>query len=165
MLLFLSRTLFPLPLSYSPFTGVLSLSLSLRMTNPLSLLPSIYSLRLVEYSWLPSSLTYVDGAWFDYSWQGICSIENNGNGLELVPTSKRLLGSYIPQDNTKLPRSWAALGKYSLRPIHKWSTWACLTYNQWKGHTIGLGLKNVLGVCTGQGPRRSGPKAVCRTII
>ena len=41
---------------------------SLRMTNPFSLLTSpIYSLRLVECSWLRSGLTCVGGVRFDYS--------------------------------------------------------------------------------------------------
>ena len=38
--------------------------------------------------------------------------------LELVPTSKRLLGSDIPQGDTELPRSRATSGKYIPRPTH-----------------------------------------------
>ena len=33
--------------------------------------------------------------------------------LELVPYSKRLLDSDIPQGNTRLPRSWVVPSKYS----------------------------------------------------
>ena len=66
--------------------------------------------------------------------------------LELVLASKRLLGSNIPQGNTKLPRSWVAPGQYSPRPIHTWLAWAHLTCNQWNRHNIGFGLKKVLGV-------------------
>ena len=46
-----------------------------------SLNSAIYSLRLVEVSWLRSGLTHVGGVWFDYSWQGICPIGNSGNGI------------------------------------------------------------------------------------
>ena len=38
--------------------------------------------------------------------------------LELVPTSKRLLGSDIPQGDTELPRSQATSGKYIPQPTH-----------------------------------------------
>jgi len=38
--------------------------------------------------------------------------------LELVPTSKRLLGSDILQGNTELPRSWVVPGKYSPQSTH-----------------------------------------------
>ena len=46
------------------------------------------------------------------------SLETMVMALELVLASRRLLGSDIPQGNNELPRSWAALGKYSPRPIH-----------------------------------------------
>ena len=41
------------------------------------------------------------------------SLETMVMALELVPASKRLLGSDIPQGNTELPRSRAATSKYS----------------------------------------------------
>ena len=54
----------------------------LKITNPFSLLTStIYTVRLVECSWLCSGLTRVGGIQFDYFWQGICFIGNSGNGV------------------------------------------------------------------------------------
>ena len=112
--------------------------------------------------------------WFySYGWEPdliipdkeYASLETVAMALELVPASKRLLGSDNPQGNSELPRSQAALGKYNPRPIHTWSAWACLTCDQWNRHTIGLGLKNVLGVYPCQGPRPSGPKAVSCSCI
>ena len=168
VLLFLSRTIFPLPLSYFPFTSVLSLllllSLLLRKTHPFSILPSlIYSLRwwgthdylLVSLVWLGPNLIALDKEY--------ASLETVAMALELVPVSKRLLGNDIPQGNIELSRSRATFGKYNPQPIHTWSAWACLTCDQWNEHFIGLGLKNVLGVCSGQGPRPSGPEAICHT--
>ena len=148
------------------FSLFLLLSLLLKTTNPFSLLLfPIYSLRLVGCLWLPSGLTRVGGARSDYSWQGVCFLGNNGNGVELVLASKRLLNSDIPQGNTELPRSRAASSKYNSRPNHTWLAWACLTCDQWNGHTIGFGLKKVLGVCLGQGPRPNGLEVVCRTVV
>ena len=92
------------------------------------------------------------------------SLETMVMALELVPAFKRLLGNDIPQDNTELPRLRAAPSKRSPRPSHTWSAWACLTYDQWNGHTIRFGLKKVLRVCLGQCPRPNGLEAICCTL-
>ena len=96
-------------LSLSPLLSIFSPELPTPFS---SLTTPIYSLRLVEVSWLHSSLTRVCGVQFDYSWQGISSIETEVMALELVPTTKRLLDSDIPQDNTELPRTWAISDKH-----------------------------------------------------
>ena len=93
------------------------------------------------------------------------SLETTVMALELVPASEMLLGNDIFQGNTELLRLWASPGKHSPRPIHTWSAWACLTCDQWKGHTIGFGLKKVLGVCSGQGPRPNGPRLYAVQVI
>ena len=83
--------------------------------------------------------------------------------LELVPASKRLLDSDIPQGNTRLPRSWVVLGKYSPRSTHTWLVWAYLSCNQLNEPTIRFRLENVLVMCLGQGPMPSGLEALCCT--
>ena len=116
-----------------------------------------YDYLLVSLVWVKPNLIILDKEY--------ASLETVAMALELVPTSKRLLDSGNPQGNSKLPRSRATPGKYSPRLIHTWSAWAFLTCDQWNGRTIGLGLKNILGVCPCQGPRPSGPEAVYRTIM
>ena len=143
-----------------------SLSL-LKMTNPpppLYFFPlfiawgwwSAHDYLLVSFVWVGPDLIILDKEY--------ASLVVVVMVLELVLASERLLGSDILQGNTKLPRSQAAPSQYSPQPIHTWSAWAYLTCDQWHGHNIGFGLKRILGVCLGLGPRPSGPKATCRTI-
>ena len=117
LLLFISRLLpllVVLALSLSPLLSIFSPELP----TPFSWLTSpIYSLMLVEVSWLRSGLTRVCGVQFDYSWQGISSIETKVMALELVPAFKRLLGSDIPQGNTELPRTWVVPDKHVLGQV------------------------------------------------
>ena len=51
------------------------------------IIPLIYSLRIMEESWLPPSYTSVGETQIDYSWQGICFV---GNGVEGVGTGSGL---------------------------------------------------------------------------
>ena len=116
-----------------------------------------YDYLLVSLVWVGPDLIILDKEY--------ASLEIVVMVLELVLASKRLLGSDIPQGNTELPRSRAAPSNYSPWPIRTWSAWACLTCNQWNGHTIRFGLKKVLGVCLGQGPRPNGLEVVCHTVV
>ena len=84
--------------------------------------------------------------------------------LELVPASKRLLDSDIPQDNTGLPRSQIVPGKYSPRSTQTCSIWAYLSCDQLNEPTIRFRLENVLVMCLGQGPMPNGPEALCCTV-
>ena len=116
-----------------------------------------YDYLLVSLVWVGLDLIILDKEY--------ASLETVVMALELVLAFKRLLGSDIPKGNTELPRSRVALSKYSSRPIHTWSALAYLTCDQWNKQTIGFGLKKVLGVCLGQGPRPNGPKVICRTMV
>ena len=60
--------------------------------------------------WVRSDLIILDKEY--------ASLEIVVMALELVLTSKRLLGSDIPQGNTEVSRSQVAPSKYSARPIH-----------------------------------------------
>ena len=128
-----------------------SLYFLLRISNPYSSLTSvIYSLRLVEVSWLHYGLTHVYGVQFDYSWQRICSIETVVMALELVPASKRLLGSNTPQGNTKLPRTWVVPSKHIPEQVIIDRTWACLSCIQNEMELL-WGLGNLAGARNSSG--------------
>ena len=110
---------------------------------------------LVSLVWVRSDLIIPD--------MGYASWKMVEMTLELVPASKRLLGSDILQGNTGLPRSWVVPGKHIPWSTHTWSVWAYLSCDQLNEPTIRFGFENVLVVCLGQGPMPSGFKALCRT--
>ena len=108
-LTFLSVLLSPLvllALSFSPY-------FLFRITNHFfSLCSPIYSLRWVEALWLLSDLTCVGGVQSNYFWWDHALLGTVIMASELVPTSKRLLGSNILQGNIKLSRTQAVLSKH-----------------------------------------------------
>ena len=65
--------------------------------------------------------------------------------LELVPTSKRLLGSNILQGITELARSRATHCKDIYQPCHIWAALACQACIWWTGHGIGPEFGNIYG--------------------
>ena len=84
--------------------------------------------------------------------------------LELVPTSKRLLGNNTPQGNTELPRSWVVLVNVSPTKSYLIGIGLSIMQPKRNGLTIRLGLGDVPRDCLGQGPRPNGPEIMSHTI-
>ena len=145
---------FPSPLfKFLPLDSTFSLSHILyflpRINHLFSLLrSSIYSLRLVGCPWLASSLTRVGGVQFDYSWQGICSIGNSGNGIGTYFCLQKIAWQQYSLRQYRAAEGMGCSEQTHPRSSHNWLVWACLSY-VWNemGLLWGLGpvliLKNV----------------------
>ena len=105
---------------FTPLVFQYSFSLSLpKIASHLFLFhPLIYSLRWVDALWLSSGLTRVGGVQINYSWHEYALLRTVVMALELVPTSKRLLGNGIPQGNIRLSRIQAVPNKHTLDQVN-----------------------------------------------